>query len=133
MKRFAAFLASLAVLFGVGLALAPAAVAYDPLEELCKEPKAATSATCKDRSTDPKKNPLTGSDGIIMKVTVVISVIAGVVAVVMVIFGGAGMITSGGDANKFKESRNRVTHSLIGLVIIVSAQAIISFIVINVL
>jgi hypothetical protein len=87
------------------------------------------SAFCKDKSSADKgsdANPLTGPDGILYKVSVVVALLAGTIAVVMIIAGAGQMISSGGDANKVKEARTKITHSLIGLVIIALAQTIVT-------
>lgn len=136
-KKLGLFVTALLGVLTLATAALPmqsAFAAYDPLGEVCSQgDKAPTSPTCKENANqlNSDTNPLTGKDGLIMKISVIVASIAGVVAVIMVIIGGAGMITSGGDAGKLKEARSRVFHSLIGLVIIVLAQAIIAFVVIN--
>lgn len=53
---------------------------------------------------------------------------AGFVAVLMVIAAGLEFIFAGGETDKAAEARKRIQNSLIGLVIAVSATAIVSFI-----
>jgi hypothetical protein len=111
----------------------PVYAAYDPLGEVCADNKGSSSPTCKENNNqkDANTNPFIGSDGLIMKISMIVASVAAIVAVIMVIIGGAGMITSGGDASKLKEARGRVIHSLIGLAIIAIAQVIVAFVVIN--
>jgi hypothetical protein len=45
----------------------------------------------------------------------------------MVIAGGLGFVTAGGDAGKVKTARERILYAVIGLVIIGVAQAIVQF------
>lgn len=129
MRRGAVYIvALLATVLFVSLLSPAASRAYDPLQDVCSGEKAKESTACKTENTD---DPIGGNDGVILMVTRIVAVIAGIVAVIMIIVGGAGMIMSGGDANKVKESRSRIIHALIGLVIIVLAQIIVTLIVQN--
>lgn len=106
--------------------------AFDPLQKVCQLPgggtQPANSPACKDSAGTPE-NPLIGMNGLIIRVSTIIAVVAGIVAVIMVIIGAAGLITSGGDSNKAKAARLRIIHSLIGLVIIALAQGLVIFVV----
>ena len=53
----------------------------------------------------------------------------GVIAVLLyLIWGGIEWITSGGDKGKTESARNKITSAVIGLVILVSAWAILMFV-----
>jgi TRAP-type C4-dicarboxylate transport system permease small subunit len=53
----------------------------------------------------------------------------GVIAVLLyLIWGGIEWITSGGDKGKTESARNKITSAVIGLVILVSAWAILQFV-----
>jgi len=54
--------------------------------------------------------------------------IAGVVAVIFVIYGGILYITSSGDANKLKRAKDMIIYSLIGLAIVALASVITAFV-----
>lgn len=58
----------------------------------------------------------------------VLSYIVGVAAVIMIIFGGFRYVTSGGDANASKTARSTILYAIVGLVIVVIAQAIVFFV-----
>jgi hypothetical protein len=58
----------------------------------------------------------------------IISIIVGVIAVLMIIFGGFRYITSGGDAAKVTSAKNTILYGLIGLVIVALAQFIVKFV-----
>lgn len=58
----------------------------------------------------------------------ILSILVGVVAVVMVIFGGFKYITSGGDSGKVTSAKNTIVYALIGLVIAALAQVIVRFV-----
>lgn len=51
---------------------------------------------------------------------------SGTVAVIFVLIGGIGYMTSLGDASKIQKSRNTIIYALIGIVILVLAQIIVS-------
>jgi hypothetical protein len=55
--------------------------------------------------------------------------IAGVIAVVMIIFGGISYVTSAGDAGKVTKAKNTLVYSIAGLVIVLVAFAITSFVI----
>jgi hypothetical protein len=54
----------------------------------------------------------------------VILIIAGVLAVIYLIWGGITYVTAGGDAEKAGKGRTAITNAIIGVVIIVTALAI---------
>ena len=117
---------TLLVTLGAGLLLAvPAApaAAEDVFEDICDQPGAADSALC-----EPEHDPITGPDGVIARVTNIVAAIAGILAVIIIIWGGFTYITSAGDANKATSARNTIVYAAIGLVVIVLAQTLVIFI-----
>ncbi|MCX6741326.1 MAG: hypothetical protein NTY61_02935 [Candidatus Parcubacteria bacterium] len=52
----------------------------------------------------------------------------GIIAVIIVLIGGFIWMTSGGDSEKIKKARDLMTNGIIGLVIIILAYAIVTFI-----
>ena len=58
----------------------------------------------------------------------VISLIVGVVAVIMIIYGGFRYITSGGTSEKVTSAKNTILYGLIGLIIVALAQVIVKFV-----
>lgn len=124
MKRWIARLLTLAILAS-SLAFPAAVFAEDPLAGICASQP--DSATCK--STSPDDNPLTGTDGLLYRASIVVSIVAGIVAVVMIIISGFQMIVSGGDSQKVASARKMLFGSIIGLIIIVLAQSIVLFVV----
>lgn len=71
---------------------------------------------------------LVGPNGILTIATQQIVYITGVVSVIMVIYGGIKYIVSGGDSNGTKTARDTILYALIGLVIAISAQGIVTFV-----
>ena len=107
------------------LSLAPQSVdAKDILQDVC--PAGSTSETCQSKTT---ANPLTGTGGLLYKVATVVSIVAGIAAVIMIVLGGMRYITSGGDTQKITSAKHTIVGALIGLVIIVLAQTIITFVI----
>lgn len=58
----------------------------------------------------------------------IISVIVGVIAVIMIIWGGLRYITSGGDSTRVGNAKNTILYALIGLIIVALAQVIVRFV-----
>lgn len=69
-----------------------------------------------------------GINSIISMVINVFSVIVGIIAVIMIIWGGLRYITSGGDSGKITNAKNTILYALIGLVIVALAQFIVKFV-----
>lgn len=100
----------------------------------CTNPKnskiAVQCGTCQANGTlnncDPSGAPKTVSDTI-KTVIEVLSILAGAVAVIMVIVGGFRYITSAGNPEQAKGARNTILYALVGLIIIGLAQIIVHF------
>ncbi|MDO8335757.1 MAG: pilin, partial [Candidatus Saccharibacteria bacterium] len=55
--------------------------------------------------------------------------ILGILAVIMIIFGGIRYVLSAGDASKIKTAKDTIMYSVIGLIVAVLAYAIVNFVV----
>jgi hypothetical protein len=115
-RLLAAFGLLLCLLAPVGVASA----AYDPLGDAC-DANANKSAACEPSGEDP----LTGKNGVFRKVSLVIAVIGGVVAIIIIIIAGLQFATSGGDPQKVASARTAILGAVIGLVVIAAAQGIV--------
>ena len=73
-------------------------------------------------ATEDKVNDL------ITQVINIFSVIVGIVAVIMIIWGGLKYITSGGDSGNVTGAKNTILYAIIGLIIVALAQFIVRFI-----
>lgn len=98
--------------------------AEDPLNQACSG-NASDSSVCQDRSST---NPLTGTDGVLYRVTLIIASISGIIAVTLIMVSGFRYITSGGDSQKIASAKNTLIGAIIGLVVIALAQTIITFV-----
>jgi uncharacterized membrane protein len=88
----------------------------------CGSFSAAGTTVC-DSSQGTKKVNDTITEGINL-----LSVIAGVVAVVMIIMAGFRYITSNGDSAKVGSAKNTLLYAIIGLVIVALSQMIVKFV-----
>ncbi len=125
MKRV---LAVLALIVFMLVPAAPAA-AWDPFGGF-KEPGGGCTSTASNAvvcNTDGK-DPISGTQGVLRKVTNVIALIAGVAAVILIIISGFQFITSGGDSGKVASAQSALIGAIIGAVIVVFAQAILQFV-----
>ena len=83
----------------------------------------ATTANCDTDNTATDK-----VNGTITTVINVFSTLVGVIAVIMIIYGGMRYITSGGDSGKITLAKNTIIYALIGLVVVALAQFIVKFV-----
>jgi len=130
LRRLVLYLSTFSVLLFAAPAVANATGVASLFSGACNGPnasQAANSAFCKDKN--PGHNPLSGNQGIIIKVTRILAIVAGMAAVIIMIVGGIKYITAGGDSNAITAARNTILNALIGLIIIVLAQSIIVYIV----
>ncbi|MEX2006683.1 MAG: pilin [Candidatus Saccharimonadales bacterium] len=90
-------------------------------DKLKFEPTNTDTCTVDDSSAaDPNR--------LIRQIINIISVIVGIVAVVMIIWGGFKYITSGGAADKVTSAKNTLLYAIIGLIIVALAQVIVRFV-----
>ena len=59
--------------------------------------------------------------------------VIGIVAVVIIIFGGVQYTTSAGDAAKVTKAKNTILYGVVGLVIALLAFAIVNFVIANII
>ena len=69
-----------------------------------------------------------GLNSLIADIINIFSVIVGIVAVIMIIYGGFRYITSGGDSGNITTAKNTILYAIIGLVIVARAQFIVRFV-----
>ncbi|QQS69110.1 hypothetical protein IPP75_04280 [Candidatus Saccharibacteria bacterium] len=125
--RFAMFGALVAGCVGMVVAIPHTVGAKSIISDACTF--APESETCKSDNADAAQNPLTGTSGTLYKVSLIVAVIAGVAAVIVMIASGIRYMTSGGDSQKVSSAKNTMVGAIAGLVIIVLAQTIITFVV----
>lgn len=99
-------------------------------QSVCKRTTAANTTIC---TVDGSKDPISGSDGILIKATRLIALVGGTVAVIIILISSFIMVSSGSEAPKIKGARKAIIGSIIGLVIILSTQTIVIFVVSKIL
>lgn len=67
--------------------------------------------------------------GILTSVINLLLVVAGVIAVIMVIVGGIRYITSDGDSGKANQAKNTILYAVIGVVVTVMSYSIVNFVI----
>lgn len=90
--------------------------------------RASQSAICQSK-VDADTNPIAGSNGVLARITDIVTIIAGMAALILVIVGGIRFVTSGGDPGNVKSARNTVLYALIGLAVILVSRALILFVI----
>lgn len=120
-------LRNLLLLFAVAtpLLMASGASAYSPFSAAC-DSDTADSAVCTDGKNT--SDPITGSNGLIMKIVNVVAVISGVAAVIIIVVAGFRFITSGGSSDEVAGARRAIIYASVGLIIIVLARTIVAFV-----
>lgn len=83
------------------------------------------SSVCKAGSN----NPISGTDGIINKVTNLIVIFAGVVAVFLIALAGFKYVTSNGDPARVDSAKNTILFVVVGLIVIALAKIILSYVI----
>jgi hypothetical protein len=66
--------------------------------------------------------------GVLTTIVNLFSIVVGLIAVIMLIYGGLKYITSGGDSGKAASARTAIVSAIIGLVIVALAQIIVQFV-----
>jgi len=97
----------------------------NPLTCACGTAGASGSTACSATTNDP----VTGPNGVIEKVTVLLALISGIVAVIIIVIAGLQFVVSGGDSQKIANARNAIIGAVVGLLIIAAAAGIITFVV----
>jgi hypothetical protein len=105
------------------------AFAWNPFADTDCTGTTQNSTVCQDvvnnTNYDPSKDPLTGADGLIVRVSNVIAVIAGIAAVVIIILSGLRFIQAGGNAEDVAGARRSLIYASVGLVGIVVARVLV--------
>jgi hypothetical protein len=125
MRRLRHLVATLAILVAPIVVASPA-LARSPFAGIDCSGAAAQSAVCEDRNKT--KDPLTGNDGLLVKIANIIAIIAGVAAVIIIVLAGLRFITSGGSSEDVAGARRTIIYAAIGLVVIVIGRTLIVFV-----
>lgn len=127
-SRIKLFILSLALVFGIALPAVPALAATDVFQGACSAKGADASAACEANGSDP----LTGSSGLLVKVTRLISYVAGAASIILIVTAGLMYVLSNGDSSRINAAKTTIIYAVVGLVIVGVAQGIV-VLVLNVL
>ena len=107
----------------------PVVSAYNPYSSVdphCDEAQYKQSAVCNGKSN---VDPISGKNGVILKAAAVIGYAAGAAAIIILTVAGIYYVTAAGDPGKIKGARDAILYTLVGLLIVVLAKAIITFVI----
>jgi hypothetical protein len=108
---------------------------FNPLGTTCnigeetKDSPACVENTEGQKDARKNENPLIGDSGLIGRAANIISLAAGVVAVIIIIISGFTLVTAGGDSGKVKTARDTIIYAAVGLVVIAVARSIVILVV----
>lgn len=108
--------------------LVPAAVYADSISDsLCQGTnEAAGNGSSTTGCT--AQNPNDSLKSVASKIVNLLSIVVGIVAVVMIIWGGFKYITSGGDSSNVSGAKNTLVYAIVGLIIVALAQFIVHYV-----
>lgn len=124
MSRFKLILAALVVAAAVLMFPAVVTAAVDPFQDICSNGGGGSTA-CASRSTT---NPLVGPNGVIVRITSILAIVAGIIAVIFIVWAGIKYVTSNGDSAKISSAKSTIIYALIGLVVAALARPLINFV-----
>lgn len=121
LKNLAIGVATTTVLALSILVTVPVGAASDIATQACNlDP---TAAICADINNDSQLTTM--ATNIINTALMIV----GVLAVAMIIFSGISYVTSAGDKAKTTKAKNTLIYSIVGLVVAISAYAIVNFVI----
>ena len=83
------------------------------------------TSVCKEATSGNRENPFIK---IITVAINIVSILAGIAAVIGIMVSGIRMMTAGGNAESVASARSGLVYSLVGLAVVVLAQVIVVFI-----
>lgn len=114
--------ASLALVTAVS---SPALAAGDSKTETCQILGDISGGAANQSCEVPERRNLTS----IMRLAVnLLSVVAGIIAVIAIIISGMKYITSGGDASQVSSAKRSLIYAVVGIVVAAMAQIIVRFV-----
>lgn len=117
----------MAGMWGLSAAPAPVLAAPATVNNICNQGTDTSQATaCNDQKNG--NDPLMGPNGILTRVVQILVYVVGIVSVIMVIVGGLRYILSNGDTNAVNSAKNGIIYALVGVVVAILAQSIVTFV-----
>ncbi len=81
-----------------------------------------------DPQTCDDPQPEDNINNLITTVVDIFSAVVGIVAVLMILYGGFRYITAGGDSSKITSAQQTIIYAIVGLVIVALAQIVVRFV-----
>lgn len=138
-KKLTLIIAVFAVLIQLVIAYAPlvSASSFANPTDPCIE--ATDSPFCKDAQENPRggdaidndSSPILGPSSIFYKITQTVTLLTGAISIIMIMVGGFRYIVSGGDGTAIKAAKDTILYAVVGLLVAVFAQTIITFVLSN--
>ena len=130
MKLIARFLAVFAVLATVAVAALPHPASATPFvfadakAEICKGIGATSGASgCNDKAATE------GVNRVVSFAVNMLSIVAGIAAVIMIIIAGLKYITSKGEASNISSAKTSLLYEIVGIVIVVISQFLVQYVI----
>ena len=124
-QRLKRIILSIGILMGFAAPVLLPATAHGATFDLFKSCSGVDSEICKNQQ-DQK---LFGPGSIWTRIINTIIFLVGAVAVIMIVIGGLRYTLSGGDSGSINNAKNTILYAIVGIVIAVSAYAIVNFVV----
>ena len=140
MLRARAFLVVIALLAGLSAGFTHAAYAApaaptgdsaisDPFQANCNDSDTKATTFCKNAKEETKNRYLVyGDKSLLVQIAQFIVFLTGAISVIMIIIGGFRYVVSGGDSASVKSAKDTILYAVVGLIIAVSCQFIVSFV-----
>ena len=140
-SRFRLPVLVLVVMLQLALVFSPIAyAAKDPAvpQDFCSQ--ADDTPFCKDKLDNPPggdpidndSSPILGPSSIFYKIIQTVIILTGSISVIMIMVGGFRYVVSGGDSTAVKSAKDTILYALVGLIIAIFAQTIITFVLSNI-
>ena len=123
-KFFIGIMITLSLVLGAGTLSTPAYASSPSVDAACNGVSGNVGGRCGTGGVSLNK--------IFRGVLNVISIIAGVVAVVMVVISGLKYIMSSGEAQAVTSAKHTLIYAIVGLVIVAMAQVIVRFVLVKI-
>lgn len=125
------------ILFGLFMLAAIAlpagsATAENVLDPACQDNPTATICQANNEEQTQQSNSIFGQSGVLTKIARLIAIVIGVAAVIMIIVGGLQYVLASGDPSNITNAKNTILYAIIGVVVALLAQGIISFVLVRI-
>jgi hypothetical protein len=133
-KRFFLLISMLLVPFAAAQTPVYAVDVFD--KNVCSRPQSSGSTVCQDKAqrddgNGNTQNPLFGPQGVLTKIINLLSVVVGIAAIIMIIWAGMRMVTSGTNPQDVSNARERIIYAAIALVVAAVAQVLVRYVIGN--